>query len=128
MFGAVGAMALSLASAASAHHAVNAQFDVDKEGSFTGTLAKLDNIQPHTYWYFFVQRPGGKIEKWSLEGPSPGNLLRAGLKMKEDIKPGKKFTVYYNVSRDGSTTGFIRGVDVNGKRVTLIADYTTPTK
>ena len=121
-----GLMALGLTTAASAHHAVNAQFDVDKEGKFTGTLAKIDNIQPHSYWYFIVQKPGGIVEKWSLEGPSPGNLRRSGLKMKDDITVGSVFTVYYNVSRDGSTTGYIRGVDVAGKRVNLQADYTTP--
>jgi len=125
MIGAASLVALGLASAASAHHAVNAQFDVDKEGSFTGTLAKLDNVQPHSYWYFIVNKPGGKVEKWSLEGPSPGNLRRSGLKMKEDVKVGKQFTVYFNTSRDGSTTGYIRGVTVAGKRVNLQADYVT---
>ena len=125
MIGAASLMALGLATSVSAHHAVNAQFDVDKEGSFTGTLAKLDNVQPHSYWYFIVNKPGGKVEKWSLEGPSPGNLRRSGLKMKEDVKVGKQFTVYFNTSRDGSTTGYIRGVTVAGKRVNLQADYVT---
>ena len=126
IIGAASLMALGLATAATAHHAVNAQFDIDKEGTFTGTLARLDNVQPHSFWYFVVQRPGGKVEKWSLEGPSPGNLRRSGLKMKEDMKVGKQFTVFFNTARDGSTTGYIRGVTVAGKRVNLQADYTTP--
>jgi hypothetical protein len=118
--------ALIIAAPASAHHAVNAQFDVDKEGVFTGTLAKLDNVQPHSFWYFVVQNPGADSQKWSLEGPSPGNLRRSGLKMKEDVIVGKQFTIWYNTSRDGSKTGYIRGVSVNGKRINLQADYTTP--
>ena len=31
---------------ASAHHAVNAQFDVTKLARLTGTLVRLDNINP----------------------------------------------------------------------------------
>ena len=119
-------MALGLATAASAHHAVNAQFDIDKEAQITGTLAKLDNVQPHSFWYFIVKKPGGAVEKWSLEGPSPGTLRRSGIRMKEDMTVGKEFTVWYNTARDNSTTGYIRGVMVNGMRVNMQADYTTP--
>ena len=126
ILGAAGLMALGLATAASAHHAVNAQFDIDKEGTITGALAKLDNVQPHSFWYFLVKKPDGTVAKYSLEGPSPGNLRRSGLKMKEDMTVGKTFTVFYNTSRDGSNTGYVRGVMVNGKRVNLQADYTTP--
>ena len=123
---AAAALALGFAGAASAHHAVNAQFDVDKEGTFTGTLAKLDNVQPHSFWYFLVTKPDGSTQKWSLEGPSPGNLRRSGLKVKEDIVVGKTFTIFYNQPRDGSSTGYVRGIVVNGKRVNLQADYSTP--
>jgi hypothetical protein len=119
-------MVLGLATSVSAHHAVNAQFDVDKEGTITGTLAKLDNVQPHSFWYFIVKKPNGVTEKWSLEGPSPGNLRRSGIRMKEDMTVGKEFTVWYNTARDNSSTGYIRGVMVNGKRVNMQADYTTP--
>ena len=123
------AFVIALSSAggpALAHHAVNAQFDVDKEGTFTGTLARLDNVQPHSFWYFVVKKPDGTVQKWSLEGPSPGNLRRSGLKMKEDIQPGKQFTIFYNPPRDHSNTGYVRGVVVDGKRVNLQADYSAP--
>lgn len=122
--GAAGAIALGLGSAAWSHHAVNAQFDVNKEGSLTGTLARLDNVQPHSFWYFVVNN-NGKVEKWSLEGPSPTLLRRSGLQMKRDMVVGRQFKVYFNTARDGSTTGYIRGVDVAGKRVNLQADYVT---
>ena len=120
------AAALGLATAALAHHAVNAQFDIDKEKSITGTMAKLDNVQPHSYWYFIVPAAGGAPAKWAIEGPSPGNLRRAGLRMKEDVQVGKPFTVFFNPSRDGSNTGYLRGVVVGGKRVNLTPDYITP--
>ena len=124
--GAAALMGLGLVTAASAHHAVNAQFDIDKEAQITGTLAKLDNVQPHSFWYFVVKNPNGTTTKYRLEGPSPGNLRRSGLKMKDDMTPGKDFTVWFNTSRDGSPTGYVRGVLVSGKRVNLQADYTTP--
>lgn len=126
ILGAAGLMTLSLGSAAWAHHAVNAQFDVDKEGAITGALARIDNVQPHSFWYFLVKKPDGSVQKYSLEGPSPGNLRRSGLRIKQDMTVGKTFTVFYNTSRDGSNTGYIRAVMVDGKRVNLQADYTAP--
>jgi len=118
-----GLVALVLASAASSHHAVNAQFDVaGPEGTFSGTLSQISNVQPHSYWYFMVQKPNGLPVKWSLEGPSPGNLRRSGLNVKLGIKVGSTYKVYYNVARDGSSTGYIKAIDVDGKRLSLTGE------
>ena len=61
-------MGLGLVTAASAHHAVNAQFDIDKEAQITGTLAKLDTVQPHSFWYFVVKNPNGTPLVWAMIG------------------------------------------------------------
>lgn len=127
VLGATVAAGIGLAGVpASAHHAVNAQFDVTKEASLEGVLTKLDNINPHTYWYFTVKDASGKAQSWALESVGAGSLRRAGLKLKDDIQVGRTFTVYFNPSRDSSTTGLMRGLLFNGKRINFTADYITP--
>ena len=33
-----------------AHHSANAEFDTQKEFTITGTLTKLENVNPHSWW------------------------------------------------------------------------------
>ena len=109
---------LGIAAPTSAHHAVNAQFDVSQEIKVTGTLVKLEHINPHSYWTFMLINPTtGKAEEWSFGGGAPALLRRAGLKVKEDIKVGDKYVFAYNPSRNGSNTGFLRVLWIGEKRI-----------
>jgi len=109
---------LGIAAPTSAHHAVNAQFDVSQEIKVTGTLVKLEHINPHSYWTFMLINPTtGKAEEWSFGGGAPALLRRAGLKVKEDIKIGDKYVFAYNPSRNGSNTGFLRVLWIGEKRI-----------
>ena len=109
---------LGIAAPTSAHHAVNAQFDVSQEIKVTGTLVKLEHINPHSYWTFMLNNPTtGKAEEWSFGGGAPALLRRAGLKVKEDIKIGDKYVFAYNPSRNGSNTGFLRVLWIGEKRI-----------
>lgn len=109
---------LGVAAPTSAHHAVNAQFDVSQEIKVTGTLVKLEHINPHSYWTFMLSnQTTGKSEEWSFGGGAPALLRRAGLKVKEDIKVGDKYVFAYNPSRNGSNTGFLRVLWIGEKRI-----------
>lgn len=109
---------MGAATPTSAHHAVNAQFDVSQEIKVTGTLVKLEHINPHSYWTFMLTNPTtGKAEEWSFGGGAPALLRRAGLKVKEDIKVGDKYVFAYNPSRNGSNTGFLRVLWIGEKRI-----------
>ena len=48
------------ASVVSAHHAVQAQFDVNEVQSFTGTMTKVELINPHPYFHLDVEREEGR--------------------------------------------------------------------
>ena len=50
---------LMIGAPARAHHSANAEFDTQKEFTITGTLTKLENVNPHSWWYVDVKGPDG---------------------------------------------------------------------
>ena len=54
-------------SATFAHHAVQAQVDVDDVQSFTGTMTQVELINPHPYFHLDVETADGEIVNWSIE-------------------------------------------------------------
>src|SRR3979490_1609044 len=62
-----------------AHHAVQAQFDVNKQESFVGVLTKVDWINPHAWFHFDVKKEDGTVEQWATETIGPNGVRRLGL-------------------------------------------------
>lgn len=120
----VAAVALLVAGApAIAHHSANAEFDTTKEFTITGTLTKLENVNPHSWWYVDVKGADGKVTTWKLESLSPSGLIRQGLKVKSDLKIGDTYS--YRISPawkdpDGMKLGFMRSITVNGKEFVVV--------
>jgi hypothetical protein len=111
--------ALTVALPTSAHHAVNAQFDVEHLVPKTGVLTGLDNLNPHAYWHFDIKGPDGKPQKWNIESVAPNALRRAGISIKEDIVVGKTYSFQIAPSRNNTNTGLLIVLDVAGKSVRL---------
>jgi hypothetical protein len=109
-----------LATAAFAHHAVNAQFDVTKNVTLTGELTKVEIINPHSYIHFNVKGPGSKVTGWSIETGAPGALRRAGFSMRDELKVGQTYKFVICPSRNGSPTGLMSGITLpDGKSFTF---------
>src|SRR3954466_13276504 len=89
-------LAFLAASPAMAHHSANAEFDTQKEFTITGTLTKLENVNPHSWWYVDVKGPEGKIMTWQLVLFSTAGLIRQGLKVKTELKIGDTYS--YRIS------------------------------
>jgi len=106
----LAALVLS-APAAFAHHAVQAQFDVGKVSTFTGTLAKTELINPHPYLHFDV-KAGAKTTRWEIEAPALVALRRLGLIKR--LKVGETYTVQYAPARNGTPLGLIRSITLPG--------------
>jgi hypothetical protein len=61
--GALWMLALVLAGPASAHHSVQGEFDIHKSITITGTIAKVEWINPHSYLTVNVKDADGKVQK-----------------------------------------------------------------
>ena len=112
-------LALTLAGLASAHHSVQAQFDVHKTFTVSGTVAKVEWINPHSYLTINVKDTDGKVQKWAFELGGPGALRRAGMSREDrgGLKPGDEVTASGLAAKDGSTTGFLQELKLADGRV-----------
>src|ERR1044072_855501 len=62
-----------------AHHAIAAQYDMDKAGEWTGTLKKMEFINPHSMLHLDVTGPDGKTTEWVFQTTNAGTLRTRGL-------------------------------------------------
>lgn len=101
---------LALAGQVSAHHSIQAQFDIHKTFTITGTVAKVEFINPHSYLTVNVKDADGKVTRWAFEMAAAGQLRRAGLSRADrgGLKPGDEVTVIALAARDGSNTGLLQ--------------------
>lgn len=118
-FFASAAVALGLPTTGQAHHAINAQFDVARPTYITGTLTRIDNLNPHSYWRFDVKGANNQVQKWNLESLAPAGLRRAGLRIKQDLKVGQSFKLKVFPARNGTNSGLLTAIVVNGKEYQL---------
>ena len=89
-----------------AHHAVQAQFDVNQTVEKQGKLVKIDWINPHTYMHFDVTEEG-ETKRYAIESLGVTGLRRAGIDSKSSFQVGSNFTFVINPSRNGSPTGLL---------------------
>ncbi len=50
-----------------AHHAVGGEYDANTPVTVTGTVSKIDWVNPHARIYFDVAEPDGSVTTWSVE-------------------------------------------------------------
>ena len=106
-----------------AHHSANAQFDTQKEMNLTGVLTKIENVNPHSWWYVDVKGADGKVTSWKLESLSPSGLIRQGLKVKTDLKMGETYTFRISPAwkdPEGGKMGWMRAITVSGKEYVVV--------
>ena len=72
-----------------AHHAFAAEFDANKPVKFTGTVTKMEWVNPHVWLHMDVKKPDGTVEAWAFEAGTPNVLFRRGF-TKESLMPGTR--------------------------------------
>jgi hypothetical protein len=60
-----------------AHHGIS-NWDLNKDLTLTGTLTRIDLINPHAWIYLDVKAAGGRSEDWRCEMRSANALRRSG--------------------------------------------------
>src|SRR5262245_56029732 len=93
-----------------AHHSFAAEFDAAKPFTFTGTVTKVEWMNPHSYFYIDVIDEQTKtVTNWAMELGSPNGLMRAGW-TRNTLKVGDEVTVEGSRAKNGSPTGNARSV------------------
>ena len=88
----LAAGALCAVQPAQAHHAFAAEYDVAKPVTLTGTLTRMEWVNPHGWIYMDVKQPDGTVKKWTVETSGPNQMSRRGLK-KTDFVDGMSIVV-----------------------------------
>jgi DNA/RNA endonuclease YhcR with UshA esterase domain len=117
----IAAVALLLATSAPvrAHHAFAAEFDANKPVKFTGTVVKVDFINPHSWIHMDVKNADGTVTRWMIEGGSPNTLFRRGI-TRDSLPEGTVITVDGYQAKDGSNKANGRDVTyTDGRKIFL---------
>ena len=61
-----------------AHHTFSAEFDPRQPVTLTGTVTKVEWVNPHGWIFLDVKRPDGVVENWGVETGAPYALTRRG--------------------------------------------------
>ena len=99
-----------------AHHSFAAEYDRAKPVTLTGTVTKVEWMNPHVYFYVDVKDESGKVTNWACELGNPAGLYRRGWK-KEALKIGGTATVAGSLAKDGSNRANANTVTLDGKRL-----------
>jgi plastocyanin len=107
----IGSLVIALllvTTSALAHHS-NSAFDGDKVMVLTGTVVEWKWTNPHVWIILSIDDGKGGKAQWSIEGRTPGQLVRAGWS-KTTLKTGETITVDFSPAKDGSPTGLLTRV------------------
>ncbi len=91
------------------HHSETAEFNPDTPVRVTGTIVRVEWLNPHVWFYVDVKDEKGNVTTWGFAGAPPGALMRRGI-TKDVLKIGSVVNVEGARARDGSNNASSRSV------------------
>jgi hypothetical protein len=111
-----------------AHHSFAAEYDSTKPVQLSGTVTKVEWMNPHARFYVDVKDENGNVTNWEFELGSPNGLLREGWN-RDSLKPGDVVSVSGFRAKDGSNLGNAKSVTLSdGRKVFGGSSYTPEDK
>jgi hypothetical protein len=92
-----------------AHHSFAAEYDNAKPITLTGTVTKVEWMNPHARFYINVKNDAGAVVGWEFELGSPNGLARRGW-TRNSMKEGDVVIVDGYMAKDGSKLANARNV------------------
>ena len=104
----IGALVVIAGAPVRAHHAFAAEFDANSPIELTGTVVRMEWVNPHTWIHIDVEQDDGAQQRWMIEGGPPTSLLRRGF-TKRSLLAGTEVFVEGFRAKDGSNKANGRG-------------------
>ena len=83
------------------HHNIATGFDVTRTIRISGTVSKVEFLNPHVTISLDVKDSTGAVTRWNIETGSPNVLIRGGI-TKARLAEGTTMVVFGYPAKDGS--------------------------
>jgi hypothetical protein len=109
---------LTLSGPAFAHHGRGVAFDDAHMMTASGTVTKVDWINPHAFIFFDVKdEKTGEVKNWGIEWTNPRSLIRLGLDPSM-FKEGTTVKMKFSPAKSGAPRGeIIQAWSADGKMI-----------
>lgn len=106
-----------------AHHSLAGVYDMHKEAEVSGSVEKIQFVNPHGSLTLAVKNPDGTSTDWVFTLGSATSLAQRGIgKTGENaLHAGDNISVKFIPARNGSPLGFLKSVTMPDGRVIQIS-------
>ena len=106
----------AFAERAVAHHAFALEYDSNSAITVTGSVSRMEWVNPHVHIYVDSKAQDGAVTSWDFELGSPNGLMRGGW-TRNSLKFGDVVTIEGFRAKDASNVGAVKAITFNGKKM-----------
>ncbi len=105
-----------------AHHSLAGVFDMKAEKTISGTLSKIQFVNPHGSITITVKNPDGTTTDWNFTTGSATTLAQRGITKvgPKALKIGEPLTAVFIPAISGNPLGFLKSVTrADGQKISI---------